>query len=182
MTSLWGWSRLNFNSLTIVYSTVYSRRRSKKISKLGVTGLWSGNSPVTGEFPAQRASNAKMFPFDDVMMFPIPQIIPYLVQDLMNYPGTPGLFAAAVLSGTLRYITLNRKELCHSFQCCHNKRHDVSKSPTSRVLTLAQPFVQARIKENIKDSRHWPLWGESSVTGGFRSQKRPVTRKNVSIW
>ena len=35
-----------------------SRRRSKKTSKLRVTGLCAGNSPVTGEFPAQRASNA----------------------------------------------------------------------------------------------------------------------------
>ena len=34
------------------------RRRSKKTSKLRVTGLCVGNSPVTGEFPAQRASNA----------------------------------------------------------------------------------------------------------------------------
>ena len=31
--------------------------RSKKISKLCVTGLCVGNSPVTGEFPTQRASN-----------------------------------------------------------------------------------------------------------------------------
>ena len=37
------------------------RRRSKKISKLRVTGLCAGNSPVTGEFPAQRASNAENF-------------------------------------------------------------------------------------------------------------------------
>ena len=35
------------------------KRRSKKISKLHVTGLCAGNSPVTGEFPAQRASNAE---------------------------------------------------------------------------------------------------------------------------
>ena len=46
-------------SLTIVYSTVYSRRRSKKTTKLCITGLCAGNSPVTGEFPAQRASNAE---------------------------------------------------------------------------------------------------------------------------
>ena len=46
-------------SLTIVYSTVYSRRRSKKTSKHRVTGLRAGNSPVTGEFPAQMASNAE---------------------------------------------------------------------------------------------------------------------------
>ena len=48
-------------SLTIVSSTVNSRRRSKKTSKLGVTVLWAGNSPVTGEFPAQRTSNAEDF-------------------------------------------------------------------------------------------------------------------------
>ena len=35
------------------------RRISKKTSKLHVTGLCEGNSPVTGEFPAQRASNAE---------------------------------------------------------------------------------------------------------------------------
>ena len=33
------------------------RRRSKKTSKLGVTGLCARNSPGTGEFPAQMASN-----------------------------------------------------------------------------------------------------------------------------
>ena len=33
--------------------------RSKKTSKLRVTGLWTRNSPVTGEFPAQRASNGE---------------------------------------------------------------------------------------------------------------------------
>ena len=46
-------------SVTIVYSTVYSRRRSKKTSKLCVTGLCEWNSLATGEFPAQRASNAE---------------------------------------------------------------------------------------------------------------------------
>ena len=35
------------------------RRRSKKTSKLRVTGLCEGNSPVAGEFPAQRTSNAE---------------------------------------------------------------------------------------------------------------------------
>ena len=35
------------------------RRRSKKTSKLRVTGLCTGNSPVTGEFPAQKNSNAE---------------------------------------------------------------------------------------------------------------------------
>ena len=35
------------------------RRRSRTTSKLRVTGLCAGNSPVTGEFPTQRSSNAE---------------------------------------------------------------------------------------------------------------------------
>ena len=35
--------------------------RSKKTSKLRVTGLCAGNSPLTGEFPAQKARNAENF-------------------------------------------------------------------------------------------------------------------------
>ena len=35
------------------------RRSSKKTSKLRVTGLYEGNSPVIGEFHAQMASNAE---------------------------------------------------------------------------------------------------------------------------
>ena len=35
------------------------RRRSKETSKLRVTGLCVGNSPMTGKFPAQKASNAE---------------------------------------------------------------------------------------------------------------------------
>ena len=46
-------------SLTIVYSAVYTMHRSTKTSKLRVTGLYAGNSPVTGEFPTHTASNMK---------------------------------------------------------------------------------------------------------------------------
>ena len=35
------------------------RQRSKNTSKFRVTGLCEGNSPVTGEFPAQRVSNTE---------------------------------------------------------------------------------------------------------------------------
>ena len=66
--SYWSISILHYNDvimnmivsqITSLYSTVYSRRRSKKTSKLRVTGLFVWNSPVTGEFPTQRASNAE---------------------------------------------------------------------------------------------------------------------------
>ena len=44
------------------------RRRSKKTSKLRVTGLCAENWPVTGKFPAQWPVTRKMFPFDDVII------------------------------------------------------------------------------------------------------------------
>ena len=54
-------------SLTIVSSTVYSGAYQRKyLSCASLDFVW--NSPVTGEFPAQMASNAEMFPFDDVIM------------------------------------------------------------------------------------------------------------------
>ena len=48
----------NYQPLDYLLNRLF-RRRSKKTSKLRVTGLCAGNSPVTGEFPAQRASNAE---------------------------------------------------------------------------------------------------------------------------
>ena len=54
--------------LTIVNSTVYSGADQRKTSKLRVTCLCAGNSPVTSDFPAQMARNAEMFQFDDVIM------------------------------------------------------------------------------------------------------------------
>ena len=44
-------------SLTIVYSTVYSKERKHQSSVL--LAICAGNSPMTGEFPAQMASNAE---------------------------------------------------------------------------------------------------------------------------
>ena len=45
-------------SLMIVYSTIYSGADQRKHQGSAcVTGLCEGNSPVTGEFPSQRASN-----------------------------------------------------------------------------------------------------------------------------
>ena len=45
-------------SLATVYSTVYSGADQRK-HQSRVTGLCVWNSPVTGEFPAQMASNVE---------------------------------------------------------------------------------------------------------------------------
>ena len=44
-------------------------RRSKKTSKLRVTGLRAGNSPGPVNSPHKGPVTRKMFPFDDVIMF-----------------------------------------------------------------------------------------------------------------
>ena len=46
-------------SVSSVYFTVLFRRKTNKTSKLRVTGLCDWDSPATGEFPVQRASNAE---------------------------------------------------------------------------------------------------------------------------
>ena len=48
----------NHRGLDYLLSSSFSRR-SKKTSKLRVTGLCEGNSPVTGEFPSQITRNAE---------------------------------------------------------------------------------------------------------------------------
>ena len=53
------------------------------------------------------------------------------------------------------------------------------KSPASPLFT--QPFIQVQIKENIKGLRHWPLCGNSPVTGEFPAQKAS-SAEHVSIW
>ena len=45
------------------------RRRSKKTSKLRVSGLCVGNSPGPVNTPHKGPVTRKMFPFDDVIMF-----------------------------------------------------------------------------------------------------------------
>ena len=67
MTSWWADSVSNHQLHDCLLNLLF-RRRSKKTSKLCVTGLCAGNSPETGEFPAKWPVTRKMFPFDDVIM------------------------------------------------------------------------------------------------------------------
>ena len=48
----------NHRRLDCLLNRLYGRT-SKKTSKLRVTGLCEGNSPLTSEFPSQKASNAE---------------------------------------------------------------------------------------------------------------------------
>ena len=50
------------------------RLRSKKTSKLHVTGLYAGNSPVPVNSPHKWPVTRKIFPFDDVIMHQLKMI------------------------------------------------------------------------------------------------------------
>ena len=58
MTSQWAWWRLK-SPAPRLFAQPFIQAQIKEKSKLGVTGLCAENSPVTGEFPAQMASNVE---------------------------------------------------------------------------------------------------------------------------
>ena len=54
----------HITGVSIIYSTF--KPNSKKTPKLPVTGLYEGNSPITGEFPHKGPVTRVMFQFDHV--------------------------------------------------------------------------------------------------------------------
>ena len=67
------------------------RRRSKKTSKLRVTGLCVGNSPGPVNSPHRGPVTRKMFPFDDVIIIITYRRIPYQVPT-RSHPHTRDTF------------------------------------------------------------------------------------------
>ena len=107
------------------------RRRSKKISKLRVTGLCEWNSSVTGEFAAQRASNAEMFPFDDVIMHVTPTRSPLYLQTPQHQQTQCKLPIRCFLSSVPVYhwvCTVSSDPRFWSHDAIQNGRRDLEKS------------------------------------------------------
>ena len=68
MTTVWARWRLK-SPASPLFTQPFIQTQIKEIIK--VPRHWhlcAGNSPVTGEFPAQMASNTEIFLFDDVIM------------------------------------------------------------------------------------------------------------------
>ena len=74
------WRLSNHWSHDCLFNRVF-RCRSKKTSKLCVTGLCVGNSPVTGEFPAQMASDT-----ENVSVFMTSSCFGQAVTALLSWP------------------------------------------------------------------------------------------------
>ena len=85
------------------------RRTSKKTSKLRVTGLCAGNSPVTGEFPAQKASNAGNV---HLMTSPCPKCAPLHTHILNPWPAPTLTYGTELSTVTdrspVKFICVNK--------------------------------------------------------------------------
>ena len=148
-------------------------RRSKKTSKLRVTGLCEGNSSVTGEFPAKRAGNA-----ENVSIWWRHHGVGLLLT-------WSSLFSSRWHAVWLRCSLPWLHSACGSLwnSCSERSYHSKAstnslawvednsfqqvwsvtsswawwrfKSPGSRLFT--PPFIRAQIKENVKAWRHGPF-------------------------
>ena len=85
--------------------------RSKKTSNLCVTGLCVGNSPVTGEFPAQRASNSENVPIwwhrHEMNEFLLPNYRDKITADMLQLQCTLRVNPCQTYITTFRYLVWN---------------------------------------------------------------------------
>ena len=104
------------------------RRKSKKTSKLRVTGLCVGNSPGTGEFPAQMASYAEnvsiWWRHHGQLMAPLPQLTPTYTQLTHSHLYGPAL--------TLPWVSIHWKI---------SSRNSAVQSICSQCRDLLKPSV-----------------------------------------
>ena len=161
------------------------RHRSKKTSKLRVTGLCAGNSPGTGEFPAQMASNADFFPFDDVIMLRYDititqwangillgvylniQSIHHVLVYKTHIPHYPGMdqriwfkqFFMLWCKNLNRQQYMHMKNLFYIYHCNGVIKGAIASQITSLTIVYSSVYSDAD-KKNIKFPRHWPLCRE----------------------
>ena len=129
------------------------RRRSKKTPKLRVTGLCVGNSPGTGELPAQRASNAEK------------------CSHLMTSSCLQHSFHVPWLDFTWshKYCTYRIVDVYSLSPGDHY--NDVIMGVMASQTTSLKIVYTTVYWRNIKALRHWPLWGEFTGEQGIPHTK-----------
>ena len=134
------------------------RRRSKETSKLCVTGLCAGNSPVTGEFSAQRASNA-----ENVSIWwrhHVSNDECYIISSVdLQCPSVR--ITKTHERNFMKFLWLVWHGTCLGVILVSNGSKFLKGRQRRRLKKMfSNSFDQAQIKDNIKAPRHWPLWGE----------------------
>ena len=96
------------------------RRRSKKTSKLHVTGLCVGNSPGPVNSPHKGPVTRKMFPFDDVIMLAklLPQLCEHGQSETIFFLPVRCSFAVAVAAGGLETARIFQIDFSYLYNCC----------------------------------------------------------------
>ena len=153
------------------------RHRWKKASKLRVTGLCDGNSPRTGEFPAQRASNVEMFPFDDVIICFSWHIFTMVRKKYSNW-----CLCIDIHLCTWWYsfpFFFSKLAFIVALQWRHNERDGVSNPQPHDCLLNC--LLSRRSKKASKLRVTGLCEGNSPMTGEFPAQ-RASNAENVFIW
>ena len=171
-------------SLTIVYSTVYSRRRSEKTPKLRVTGLYAVNSSVTGDFRAQGVCNAENVSIDDVIMIPIRFHV-----CTITCCGCERAMCTKVHHATLHPVHLSsrlhrkcrqRPMLCNNLSCgkFFQKCHALNISHTTRSLVnYADPHSKTSFNPGPLFTMRWDVLSPNLV----KSRSREIGCHNDRI-
>ena len=142
------------------------RRRSKKTSKLRFTGLCKRNSPGTGEFPAQMASNA-----ENVSIWWRHHVWPVSVYNLY-------LMKFTCLWGII--ITKSNQSYQHHYSDLIISSM-VSQISSLTTVCLLKRLFWRRSKKTSKLRVTGLSGGTSPVTGEFPAQMTS-SMENVSIW
>ena len=142
------------------------RRRSKKTSKLCVTVLCAGNSPETGEFPAQMASNAVK-----VSVWWRHHMVAKICSDELGLHWFKWWLVVCWASSN--YLNL------WTLQWRHNDHQGVSNHRCLECLLYS--LLRRRSKKTSKLRVTGLCKGYPSVTCGFLLQ-RTGNAENVSIW
>ena len=158
------------------------RWRSKKTSKLHVTGLCEGNLPVAGGFPSQRASNMEMFPFDDIIMV-FCTCFGYVISSYLSHVrNLPIFFRVTSLD---YFIGLPQCQWSNpELMCIISHYNDVIMSAMALQITSLM-IVYSIVYWDADQRKHQNVTGlcvgNSPVTGEFPAQ-RASNSENVSIW
>ena len=124
------------------------RRRSKKTSKLRVTGLCEKNSPGPVNSPHKGPVTRKMFPFDDVIMSGV------------FWNRHSSLPLARMTNGAIQFGNDNIVVYKCYFLCvltCGNQVMDRAPDVLSKcLLWLYTPFIKVSITHNL------PIWTDSA--------------------
>ena len=142
-------------SLGIVYSTVYSGADQRKHqSSMSLAFVW-GDFPVTVEFPAQMASNADIFSFDDVIMNWVSCTFhPY---NSMNYQSTQTVYLAnydPCIQIILFDYTCHVQRNYHTFNtiCIH---------VCGKLIIFSLKFLSCLKNDDVIDNTNW--YGDTAI-------------------